>query len=234
MPNPGAIELEDLRSSRKARGLRLETIRQSLHLSRNDFAEKLGVSRYTIQNWEINKNGGLSEDRARHVVKALKGMGIQCSFEWLMHGIGLAPTVADLILGEITLSQQPKLDRSKETDEFSLIAAELRLFREHYPGKTIDLVVADDGMEPKYNKGDYVAGIKYVKNQITHAVGYDCIVQTADNDLLLRQVKKGSLEGHYTLVCTNYNTSVVKPLLYDVQLVMAAPVVWMRKSIHKK
>lgn len=98
MPKQSQEDSDDLRSSRTARGLRLKSIRQSLRLSRRAFSEKFGVSVYTLQNWEVNKNHGLTEVRARQLVHIFKEAGIHCNYEWLMYGTGDAPRIVDPIL----------------------------------------------------------------------------------------------------------------------------------------
>lgn len=220
-------EAQDPRSSRQARGLRLKSIRQSLDLSRQDFSQKFGISVYTLQNWETNKNGGLGEERAAKVVNLLKQAGVQCTFEWMLHGIGTAPTIAD---PTSNITSTTPLESSK-SDELTLIAKELNLLREHYPQQIMDMIVGDDGMEPIYVVGEYIAGLKHFKEKITDCIGKNCIIQTFEGDILVRQIKPGSMPEHYTLICTNPNTLIAKPFLYDVKLVMAAPVIWTRRRI---
>jgi DNA-binding transcriptional regulator YiaG len=225
----------DPRVSRKARGLRLKSIRQSLRLSRQAFADKFTVSIYTLQNWETNKNGGLTEARATDILQLLKRAGIKCSFEWLMYGTPPAPVFSDPILGEISLeSLNEDLDiKMTENDELRHISSELNLLRSHYPNQVMDMIVADDGMEPVYGLGEYVAGIKYTGSDIAQLIGADCIVVTEQNEQLLRQIRAGSMLEYYNLACINLKTIVAKPVLYDVAIKGAAPIIWTRIKISK-
>lgn len=218
----------DPRSSRKARGLRLKSIRQSLNLSRHAFAEKLGVSVFAVQNWEINKNKGLSEDRIFQVVNVLKQMGAHCTVEWLSNGLGPGPTIVDPTFADLVVGQALPAENEEE-EELILIAKELKLFRDHYPGAAIDMQVQDDGMEPQYVQGEYVAGLIHTGDQIKKLFNSECIVQIETGEILLRLLKQGSFEEHYTLMCFNANTKLIRPILYDVKLLMAAPVIWARK-----
>lgn len=222
-------ETQDPKASREVRGLRVESLRKSLRLSRRAFGEKFGLSLNTLQNWEDNKNSGLSEEGAERLIKAFKLAGIQCSIEWLLYGVGTAPMIADPLFNA---TKKPLKNEASNTEEKEqqLIVEELKLFREHYALQAIDFMVTDDGMEPRYKHGDYVAGLKHFNEKIIEVVGQDCILQTEEGDILLRQVKKGSVDHHFTLLCVNADTSVAKPILYDVKLLMAAPVVWMRRK----
>lgn len=219
----------DTLSSAEARARRVESVRKITGLSRRAFQEKYGISAGTLQNWEDVKANGLTEKGAIKLVKVLKPDGINCTVEWLMYGIGQAPQIPDYLQSK-TIAH-PKLSyRIDSVTEASLIAEELLLFRQHYPD-AIDIVVIDDGMEPCFMVGDHIAGVRRNSTAIAMVVGHDCIVQTIEGDVLLRNVKKGSAEGLYTLVCINQQTTVTKPILYDVPLFTAAPVVWMRRKV---
>ena len=106
---------------------------------------------------------------------------------------------------------------------------ELLLFRTHYPN-AMDFIVSDDGMEPDYKIGEYVAGSSRYHQQIEHLVGLDCIVKTMEGEVFLRHIKKRGEDGRYTLACINSKTTVEKPILYDVELFSAAPVIWTRRK----
>ncbi len=83
-------------------------------------------------------------------------------------------------------------------------------------------------MAPHFKLGDCVAGKVRTNDAIKDTVGLDCIVQTADNQTLLRRVKKCAQPGRYDLVCTNPNTTVPAFVLSAQELVSSAPVVWHR------
>lgn len=222
---------QDPRSSRVARGLRVKSIRQSLRMSRAAFAEKFGLSVHTLQNWEMFKNGGLIERRAHDLIQKLKLASIQCTFEWLMHGIGSGPTIVDPALSaNFETDTEMPIRAGSPNPEDMKIADELALFRKHYGSQELDFTVTDDSMAPHYLAGDYVAGISRFRQEIAKCVGSVCIVQLETGELLLRHLKAGQLPGHYTLICWNLETKTVKPYLYDVKIQMAAPVLWFRRK----
>ena len=56
-----------------------------------------------------------------------------------------------------------------------------------------------------------------------------CIVQSEEHGTMVRHVKQGDEMGHYHLISLNPLTYVRKPVLYNVRLLSAAPVVWSRR-----
>lgn len=222
---------DDPRSSKEARARRLESLRGLTRLSRQDFAKKCGVKPGSFQNWEGPRFGGLTEKAAKKILRGIKNLGIHCTLEWLMYGIGPGPQIDErLYLSDSVLSVRESSGPTYFTsdDEIQRIAKELLLFRQHY-SDVIDYIIRDDGMEPFYKIGEYVAGNISQHKDIENLVGMDCIVKTIDGDVLLRNLKKGSSQDRYTLVCTNPHTTVEKPTLYDVELLAAAPILWLRR-----
>lgn len=222
--------IEDPRSSKESRARRLESLRGLTRLSRGDFAKRCGVKPGSFQNWEGPRFGGLTEKAAKKIIRGAKTLGIYCTLEWLMHGIGLGPQIDErLYLGSASLAvEQPKQTYVSSDEESRRISEELLLFRQHYID-AVDFVVNDDGMEPRYKNGEYVAGQWCFHQEIESVVGQDCIVKLLDGEILLRNVKKGSSADRYTLICTNPNTLVEKPILYDVELIAAAPAIFIRR-----
>ena len=214
------ISAEDL-----ARAKRVASLRQLTGLSRRAFAERYGVAPGTLQHWE-NGLPSISQQGAKRLIKALASGDIHCGLEWLIYGIGTPPQLPHaLSLGH---PQQPREALSNDL-ETRFIADELALFQAHYPA-SIEMVIADDGMLPAYRPGDLVAGIRHYHADIEKIIGQDCIVFTKSSDLLLRQLRKSHIQGYYNLHCLNPQASVIKPILYDVELVSAAPVSWIRRK----
>ena len=87
-------------------------------------------------------------------------------------------------------------------------------------------------MEPKFIKGEYVAGIRRYKQSINDLVGLDCIVVTTEGELLVRKIRTSEAPGFYTLSSLNLNTTITHPVLYHVELISAAPIIWARR-IHQ-
>jgi len=119
---------EGQQSSAKARGKRLRLVRKMSGLTLNELAEKhsLGVS--TIKYWECAKNQGLSSKGAKKIITAMQSQGVQCSYMWLMHGIGLPPQFIDVHSHDNT-KQVSYIDQVTYEEEKS-IAHEISLFCE--------------------------------------------------------------------------------------------------------
>ncbi len=227
------IQPEAIKATPQARGKRVETLRRMTRLSRRAFRERYGIAPSSLQNWEDAKGSGLTEKGARKIMALLKPDGILCSFEWLMYGVGPGPQItSDQFFreeNEITQNQE-EVRMISEDAQTEMIAQELLAFHHNYPKTSLDFVVADDGMEPRFTQGEYVAGCRRHGKAIEKLVGFDCIVQLSTGDMLLRTIKKQELDGLYTLVCSNSNTTVEKPTLYNVELLAAAPVIWARRK----
>lgn len=208
-----------------ARAKRVSSLRNLTGLSRRAFAERYGVAQGTLQHWE-GAAPGVSLPGAKRLIKSLSSGGIHCTIEWLIHGIGNPPALP-LSLSATISEHFPSAEESQR--EVELIAQEVALFQQHYPN-AIEMVVSDDGMLPAYHPGEVIAGLRYHQRDIEKAVGLDCIVFTKSSELLLRQVRKSNIQGYYNLVCINPKTTVEKPVLYEVELVSAAPVLWLRRK----
>lgn len=209
---------EDFRASAKARGQRVASLRGMTRLSREALAAKYPIPPRTLQNWELGSATGLTEKGARKLITAAKAEGVHCTFEWLMYGVGEGPYF---------LHQAPAapLTLPNQENARSVIANEITtLFHRCFAEHGIDLTVKDDGLAPSYKPGDYVAGEKCYKAHIAKLIGQDCIVQTADGEVLLRNLRPSAQPGYYTLACNNPQTTVLKPVLYDIEIISAAPV----------
>ncbi len=225
---PNKHQNNDPKSSPLARGKRLKTVRMMAGLTRNGLEDKYGISASTIQSWEAAKAGGLTERGVQRVIPVLQQEGIFCTSDWLLYGVGQPPQPTNL---NLPTSEETAIPLNTLPEDKAIIQ-ELLTFRE-LNTNVVDLVVADDGMEPYYTRGDYVAGKRKTKETLIRALGLDCIVETANNEILLRRVKNGSKPGVFTLICTNSDTSVTTPTLYDLELISAAPVIWHRRHDPK-
>lgn len=238
--------MESLKSSKRVRAQKLKNLRKLTGLSRRDFSIKHKIAPGTLQNWEDARNGGLTEKGAKRAIQAFTTEGIQLTLEWLMHDFGFPPQISNrLYFGDLTESNEPQ-DSSPKTTEtssahhiaappvsdakgFSAIVQELLLFQKLNPN-SIDAVIADNGMTPRFIVGEQVAGIQRIGKDIVQAIHMDCILQTTHGDVLVRHLRVGSEPNRYNLVCTNPHADVAKPVLYDVELYAAAPIIWARRT----
>ena len=82
---------EAQKASPKERGKRLRVVRKMSGMTLSDLAQKFALGVSTIKYWECVKNQGLSSKGAKKIIKAMQTQGIQCSYMWLMYGVGLPP-----------------------------------------------------------------------------------------------------------------------------------------------
>lgn len=219
------IPIIDEKSFPEARGKRLRQVRNLANLSRKQLCENSGVNIHSLKGWEIGRYGGLPLDGAEKVIKRVTKEGVNCSLEWLTSGIGAGPQVnvdfcritADDVSTDDTLNQI--MD-----DEKQLICKELVLFRKLFRN-VVELQVADDGMNPVYQDGDYVAGLRKCGDEVKSALDLDCIVQMTDGKFLFRKLRMGAEENKYNLVCTNLSTGLKEPVIYNAEIASVAPVI---------
>jgi len=219
------IITSDTLSSPKERGQRLKRLRNLANLSRRDIEDKYFIKINTLKGWEVGRHGGLTEKGAVKILNILEQEGVNCSLDWLLYGIGKGPTIAEKFESEQEEVKEPA-SHERESEDKQIID-ELLFFRQNHTN-SIDLILEDDSMEPCYTKGMYVAGIKRFDEEIDNIIGHNCIVQTVDGRLLLRNVRKGSKTGLYHLICLNTQSEIDEPVIYDIELVSAAPAIWQR------
>lgn len=210
-------------SNSDARAARLRRLRTLANLSRKEICEGADLNVNTYKGWELGRYGGLPKDGAAKVIARVATEGVFCSEDWLLHGVGVAPTVAvDL--------QTLTSEVADAAGERAHIHTELQLFKSHYPN-AVDFIIFDDGMLPHYAIGDVVAGVPVTLEAITNALGKDCIIGLKNGKQVVRNLRAGSSADKFILVCTNPLTTVVNPILHDLEITYAAPIGWHRKEI---
>jgi transcriptional regulator with XRE-family HTH domain len=195
-------------------GRRIKLARNMLGLSRKGFEEKFHISSHTLQAWEIDKNP-LTLKGAKKLANVFTQMGLFCTDKWLLTGEGNFPIL-----------------EPKQNEEPQKLTEELRILHEIDSFETINpnpvvIAITDDGMEPLYKLGDYVAGNKKYEDEISCIIGTPCIVETAQGETFVRKLLYGKKAAVYNLACIN-NYSQQQPLITNVKLFYAAQIVWHR------
>lgn len=211
----------DEKSKPKEKAKRLRRLRNLANLSRKNLCTLSNINLNTYKGWEIGKYNGLPLDGAKKIINALLLRGVDCSLDWLLHEIGVGPKVS--ILPNKTTTNKKIKKLSLET-EHRLIINEILLFREQFKN-TVDLIIDDDGMEPLYNKSEYAAGIIRDPKDIPKLIGINCICQLASGQIILRNLRAGTECNKYSLFCINPATTVENPVIKDIELIGAAPVI---------
>jgi transcriptional regulator with XRE-family HTH domain len=217
------VVVTDNKSLPEERGRRLKQLRNLANLNRKQLCEHSGINIHSLKGWEIGRYGGLPLDGAEKVIKRVAQEGVSCPLEWLLYEIGTGPQV---VVDFYKTKEEMAAAESelKIEDETQLICKELMLFRKLFR-HTIELRIGDDGMNPLYNVGDYVAGQKIHGDRIKNALGHDCIIQTHEGKIFFRKLREGTEADRYTLMCTNLQTQVAEPIIYNVRVANVAPVI---------
>lgn len=212
------------------RSERLRKIRNFTNLSRKELCENTSININTYIGYEVGKYGGLTKKSAQKIIDFATTRGVYSSIDWLMYGLGNGPKVITSIEDNVICDNLIFVPRTPEEHN---ISEELSLFYKHY-NHAKNFIIEDDGMLPFYGVGDHVAGIYEENKQINYLIGHDCILKTLDGLILVRNLRKGKKQDSYILFCVNSETKVDYPILYDVELVWAAKIIWHRKTHQSK
>ncbi|MGC6403750.1 MAG: hypothetical protein ACON5A_00720 [Candidatus Comchoanobacterales bacterium] len=210
--------LMDEESLQKSRANRLKRLRRMTGMSRKDFSAAYTISQGTLQNWETGRFGGLTEKGARVILRAFRQEKIFCGFEWLMYGVGEEPIVYKEVEQSSSVSGVPLRVSTVEQDLD---------FMHQLHKDAITYYIDDDSMAPIYCRGSYVMGIKVQKNDFVSLSNRVCIVQTFDHRKIIRQVRLGKDRFSFNLHAINY-AECAKPVIYNEEIMSAAPVYWVR------
>lgn len=221
-------------SLRGDRADRVRLVRMLTRLSRQKFSKVHSIPYGSLQNWEDGKYGGLTKTGAPRIKEAFEKEGIFCSIEWLLYGTGAQPYVSAAKFLE-RMQIKPATDTAspekRAENESLLLQEELNFFRHNNPNG-IDMVVPDDSMAPQFKEGDIVAGRKQNVDDIAQLIGEICIVQTADNQRLLRVLEMGSQSGRFNLSCLNKQSNN-SMRIENAKLFHVARVLWIRRRTKK-
>jgi hypothetical protein len=218
------VIVTDEKSTKEARAERVRRIRNLSNLTRKEICNDGTININTFKGWEIGRYGGLPADGAEKIVARVSKEGVKCTPEWLLYGSGAPPQVITDFTPIKNVAQKDAPSPEINTDEQEkIILDELLLFRKSYKD-IVYIVVSDDSMMPCYKPGEYVAGVNHYGDKIHDLVGRDCIVQTEEGKIFLRTLREGNQNHLYTLICTNTQTTLKEPVLYNIKLFSAAPV----------
>jgi len=220
---------KDLGSNRYFRAKRLNLIIKMSGLSHAAFGRKHNIAHGNFQNWCVPRYSGLSEGGAEKCLYGCKMEGIEATLEWLMYGVEPGPIITERFYNKGGKVHLPPKTATTKDSEITAITREILLFRQNYDQQVLEMMIHDNDMEPHYKMGEYVAGKSFGDEDIANLINQDCIVQLDDGTLILRNLKTGSADNLFNLVCTNIHTTN-KPVIYDAKITLAAPVMWIRRK----
>lgn len=218
-------DLQDHYATPQERAARVKRVRNLANLSRKEMCDCESLNVNTYKGWELARYGGLPREGAFKIVERVAREGVLCTVDWLLYGSGSGP---QLQLGlSNTSGANIQQTQEKVLNESQAIQNEIIYFSKQFEN-TVSLKLSDNSMKPFYQSGDYVAGIKIDPAEFINAVGENCIVGLKSGEVLCRNLRRG-YENKYQLACLNLETDIDKPVLYDVELMFVAPILWHRK-----
>ncbi len=188
--------------------------------SRQAFAMASGISAATLRAWEepSSERRGLTTKGATRLVNALNKIGVYCTEEWLLTGLGPGPKI---ILPTTENSRDDPISWGEEES----ILLDIESFKANNPSPIV-AIVTDASMLPKFSYGDYVAGNKTYGENIKKLIGTNCIVEMQDKTLIRRL---GSFSEHgYTLTALNQDPAIFDLIIINAKIQSAAEIVWHR------
>lgn len=208
-------------------GDRLKHIREKLlKVSRAKICDKYGLSPDTLTSWEHGRVN-ISSKGVDKCIDIYGQENIVISREWIITGKGQKPKMSlDPAFYESHAEIEYIDDGNNDT---LLLLSEIEYFRS-LSKNTIVAQISRTDMLPLYDRGDHVGGrLRYGKD-IESCIGKDCIVKTTSGALYIRRIAKDESGRDYNLVCLNpvWNGNP-EPVLFNVKIECAAPIIWHRR-----
>jgi len=201
---------------------RLKLLRKISGLTIHQLSTKYNLSESTIKYWESESGGKISEKGAHKIIEAMRKEGVQCSSHWLLQGIGAYPQLIDVRVGS-TLPLNENI-----SDEMQL-NREIDFFCQQNQN-VITITLTDDSLEPLFSNQDTVGGIRIFSDDIKKCIGKICIIETEDNQIVVKKILQGEKPDLYHLYSINPLSTINPPIITNATIKSAAPVtrVWKR------
>ncbi len=196
-------------------GDRIKALRNSLGISRKEFAEKHGFSDSTLSAIEHSVRH-LTSAQLQKLIGIFLREGLPCSEEWILTGNG-----------EVLLNKG-QMEKASFCF-FDPILEEVKLFQKHNPHSLV-IQMKDESMSPLYEKQDYVGGIKITRTLKSPDYGKPYIVIFPDDSKLVRSLYPGQQKGLFKLSCLNLLDPLEQPFHVNVTLKAIYEIVWYRKN----
>ncbi len=194
-----------------------------LRLPRRHFEEKYSFSAATLKAWE---NGQIQPTRNSidRCIEIYKREGLFLDEHWLLTGEGKPPR--DSLQLMQLFSNPTEIEDGEGLDEELCILKDVESFKRNNVN-SVTLMVSNDDMHPYYKSGDYVGGKLKNGDKLSLFMNKDCIVYLKNGECFFRRVIAGE-RGKINLSCLNPLCSSNDPVLYDVIIDKAAPVIFHR------
>lgn len=197
------------------RGARLRLLRNMTGMTQAAFGKLCQVSEPSIRLWEKSQTTILSEKGALKIINGLKSLGIDCSLDWILSGIG------DLPINQLFLTLTTQSEVNEEKVSFGTLQPEINLFSKNHTGSIVT-IVEDNTMEPFLQKNDIVGGTKLYGESMDHGLNRICIIEDAYKNIFIRRIIKNLSNQVFRLGITNLNVNTNEAPIIDTKLLSVA------------
>ncbi|BBH54378.1 hypothetical protein [Fluviispira sanaruensis] len=205
-------------------GERIKWSRKILGLNREYLCEKYDVSINTFGSWERSEKK-ISDQAVNTCLNILKQEGLKITKEWLLTGIGSNPNID---YAQKMFEKESFIEIEQAISPSEAINIEKKFFLKNNENSVLIRNIGNE-MSPYYEPDEWIGGIKKDRNKIELLNGLDCIVQIfgKKNPIFKRLIFTDNNEINLHIL--NPFTDIKPPIIFNVKLVWAAPVIWRRK-----
>lgn len=183
------------------------------------YPKKRGANLTGTRSLEINRlHQAIAPKDCVSLSVRLQKQGVSCSPQWLLDGSGSAPLSIDSLTSNLEMDLHPMIDK-----QMDFMFKAIGLFQ-HEHTRCMTYLLRDETMLPVYKPGDYVGGVPLSLELYPSALNKVCIVETAQGDILVREVIQGSTPRLYSLNSLNPESTLSAQTIHDQSLARVAPV----------
>lgn len=193
-------------------GERLKALRGYASLSRADVEQQFGIPEVTLKSWEFNMQKDVSPKAVKRILEAFNSLGIPCTEEWLVFGVGASPFV-------------PHIDDKTTPIKSSIL--EKVYFEEHNAG-ALTFEIQDSGLSPYFEVGDLVGGLPLAFEDLPKKRGAFCLFVTQKHERIVGRLANGSDKGFYSIV-RDLSFKSSDALILDARFVKVYEIIWVRR-----
>lgn len=194
-------------------GARLRALRGYSRLTRSEIFRRFGISEATLKSWEFNLQKDVSPKAVKRILQVFDAIGIPCSQEWLVFGVGVPPFSREAA----TKGPSGRKD-----------SLEKLYFEECHP-KALTYTIKNENLMPHFSKGDIVGALPIRGGNFSTKLGAFCIAVTFRNEQLVGRLANGTREGEFSIV-QDISLQSLEAIAIDVKLAKLYEIVWIRKT----
>jgi DNA-binding XRE family transcriptional regulator/small nuclear ribonucleoprotein (snRNP)-like protein len=198
---------------------RLKKIRLYLGLTREQLADSIGISQFTLRSWENGLKKFTPEGAQRFVSSLNEKINFSCSFEWLMHGVGTSP----ISHYEDQKSAQP-LKKITITTSHEKILNEIANFKQLNTSASV-IAVSNNMFYPIAEPGDYIGFTSINIKKLKNYIGKILYISLKNENSYFGVLEKK--HHSFQIICLN-NASAIEVKAHTLAEIFL--LIWLRKN----